>query len=155
MRSCRRHCRLKVSVQKGIGEWFVTGFRGFLGRDFKDASLSQLFSNGYIGFYRSCVLGLLCFHFPELVLLFVFSFPLFYMAFWVFLLMQGFVFIFSLLFHAMMIHKGFGLEFLIWFWKPGWRNHSWLSEHVIHSNACLTQTSATYQYREFRLYSLV
>jgi hypothetical protein len=77
MRSCRRHCRLKVFVQRGIGEWFVTGFRGFLGRGFRDAGLSKLFSNGFIGFSRSFVLGLLCLLFAEPVLFFVFPYALF------------------------------------------------------------------------------
>jgi hypothetical protein len=39
-----------------------------------------------------------------------------YLAFGgLFFLLQGLFFTLSFLFHAMMIHKGFGLEFLIWF----------------------------------------
>jgi len=51
------------------------GFQRVSWKRLKGCQFVTVFFNGYIGFYRSCVLGLLCFHFPELVLLFVFLFP--------------------------------------------------------------------------------
>ncbi len=94
------------------GFWTFTGYRRHGQQKAVAGRVDEWFVTGFRGF--------LLFGFVFSLFSGNFSFPVF---------IEGCGFRTSQ-FHAMMIHKGFGLEFLIWF-HPGWRKHSWLSEHSV------------------------